>query len=190
MPETPLTIPELARLLRVKDPSVVLAPAALLRRVIRHDRGFLALSLHVPHNKAYLVKRDTLLRLATKEELELPGDLPAQVTLLVAPTEEHLEKTSREALLLEYWRLLFHARIHAVLEERWEKGELTLMAVERWIAEVGNTEFREAVSVLEFEHMLLPPLDRRNAFIELAAVYLELYHFAGTLIPSYFPSLR
>ena len=191
MPEAPLTSSELAALLQAVDPSVVLAPAPLLRRVIRHDRGFVAIALQVPHNKTYLVKRDVLIGLAAKNELEIGGrELPPTVTLLVRPHEDHLEETPRDSVLLEYWRLLFHARVHAALEERWEKGELTLAAIERWIAELGDTEFREACSVLGFEHMLLPPSDRRNAFIELAAVYLELFHFAGTLIPSYFPSLK
>jgi hypothetical protein len=191
-PTVPLTLTELERRLVAADPSVVLAPAAVLRRVIRHDRGFLGLPLKVPHHKTYVVASRTLLQVATREELglDLVRGLPERVTLLVAPSAEHLEDTASEAVLLEYWRLLFHARIHVALEDRWAKGELTLQSIQSWVAKIGEAKVREALAVLSFEHLLLPPDDHKNQFIEFAAVFLELAYFADTLLPSYFPSLR
>lgn len=186
-----LTAAELQALLEEKDPSVILAPGQILRRVIRHDRGSLGLQLQVPHKKSYLLDGEALLRLTTPEELGVGARVLAKTVILLArPSDDKLAETPREKVLLEYWRLLFHARVHAVLEERWAKGELTIRGIQQWIQTVGDTEFREACSVLRSESMLLPPEDLRHGYIEFAAVYLELRHFAGTLLPSYFPALR
>lgn len=192
MPETPeLTASELASLLIEREPSALLVPGPILRRVIRHDCGFMGLPLQVPHKKTYLIAGDVLLRAATAKELGVEGGaLPAHVLLLVRPSDEHLRDTPREQVLLEYWRLLFHGRVHAVLEERWAKGDLTIRGIQEWIRTVGDTEFREACAVLRDESLLLPPDDVRHAYVEFVAVYLELRFFAGTLLPSYFPSLR
>src|SRR5439155_12381008 len=106
-----ISFEELNALLIEADPSVVLAPGQILRRVIRHDRGYLGLPFKVPHKKAYLVSGDALLRLSTPKELGIEGrSVPKQAILLVRPTPEHLAAEPREKVLLEYWRLLFHAR--------------------------------------------------------------------------------
>ena len=155
-----LTSTELQSLLVEVDPSVVLAPGPIIRRVIRHERGSMGLALQVPHKKAYLVDGDALLRLTTPEELGTGGrPLAKKTILLVRPTDDHLAESPREKVLLEYWRLLFHARVHAILEDRWASGQLTIRGIQQWIVEVGDTEFREACSVLRSEGMLLPPDD-------------------------------
>ncbi len=187
-----LTAEELSAAVAAVDPSVVLVPAAVLRRVIRHDRGFLGLPLQVPHRKTYLVAADTLLRLSTPEELGIDParQLTGTVILIVRPEPGELRDEPREKLLLECWRLLFHAQVHRVLEERWARGDLTLKGIQESIHRIGEAEFRGACLVLRQEQLLLPPDDHRTTYIEFAAVYLELRYFAATLLPSYFPSLR
>ncbi len=187
-----LTAEELAAILAAVEPSVVLVPAPVLRRVVRHDRGFLGLPLQVPHRKTYLIAADTLLRLSTPEELGIDParQLTGNLTLLVRPEDFVLQNEPRGAILLEYWRLLFHAQVHRVLEERWARGDLTLKWIQHSIQRIGEAEFRGACIVLKQEQLLLPPDDNRNTFIEFVAVYLELKYFAATLLPSYFPSLR
>src|SRR5205085_4878137 len=39
------------------------------------------------------------------------------------------------------------------------------------------------------DRYLLPPADEATAYVELAAVYLELRHFAANLLPVYFPAI-
>src|SRR5205085_1268642 len=91
----------------------------------------------------------------------------------------------RGAALVKYWRLLFHARVHAALADR-RLGEA---AVRERIHRIGQTEFDEIRTVLRQEKYLLPPRDDRTAYEEFAAVYLELTYFAPTLLPRYFPTL-
>ena len=49
---------ELQRLLSGADPSALLVPPRLLRRVIKQERGIPGMGLQVPHRKTYVVRRD------------------------------------------------------------------------------------------------------------------------------------
>ncbi len=118
--------------LTAEELSAAVDPSAVLRRVIRHDRGFFGLPLQVPHRKTYLVAADTLLRLSTPEEpaswlcqlgIDPGRQLTGTVILLVRP---ELRDEPREKLLLECWRLLFHAQVHRFLEECRARGDLSL----------------------------------------------------------------
>ena len=101
-----------------------------------------------------------------------------------------LAELSPGEVLLEYWRLLFHARVDLAIERRSRDGSLTPADVRRRIHQIGQTEFDEIRSVLRQEDFLLPPRDPRMVYREFAAVYLELRHFAPSLLPVYFPSLE
>src|SRR5688500_5823524 len=78
---------ELSRLLRAADPAALLVPSRLLRRVIKRDRGLIGLGLHVPHRKSYVIARDPLLALATRDELGVGPDdeLPSDMLLIARP---------------------------------------------------------------------------------------------------------
>jgi hypothetical protein len=146
----------------------------------------------VPHGVSLVVDRSVLFRYVDQEELELEAEqfLPPTVILLAQPTPEQLASMSREALQLEYWRRLFHANLHAALEEKCRNGILTSEIIRDRIDHIGQAEFAEARRVLEQDHWLLPPATDERVYIEFAAVFLELRYFAANLLPTYFPAIH
>jgi len=186
MSDRPLDFAELARLVRRADADAVLVPARLVRRVIRHQCGLTGFGFQVPHRKCLVTTRDRLIEVATAFELDIgtEGDLPSTVFLLAAPVESEFAAVPRDRLLLEYWRLLFHVRVHAAIA-----GRLGAAGVRKRIAALGRDCFDEAVAVLRQERMLLPPGTDVHAYEEFAATFLELYHFAPGLIGAYFPAI-
>ena len=107
---------------------VLLVPPRILRRVIRQCCGLTGWGVNVPHRKSFVVERQTLLEIVDQEELRLqPGDsLPETVILLPQPDAEELDETPPGILLVRWWRLLFHARVHVALEKRGRQGALTV----------------------------------------------------------------
>ncbi|HEY7426462.1 MAG TPA: hypothetical protein VH682_19670, partial [Gemmataceae bacterium] len=184
-PSLAFTVADLQRLLTRAEPAALLVPPRILRRVIKRDRELTGPGLQVPHRKSYVIDRDRLLRIADRGELGVdPGrELPPTLLLFPLPDSQRLLKRDREARLLKYWRLLFHARIHLALQAR-SAGEWVRDRIRR----IGLTEFDEATAVLRQEHFLLPPGDPRTAYDEFAAVYLELRYFVPHLLPVYFPA--
>ena len=187
-----LTTAELDDALRLADPSAVMAPPRILRRVIKHDAEIGGIGLRVPHRKTYVIARDRLLQIVNRTELDLlPGaPLPETVILIGRPPTEALAELAPQAGLVKYWRQLFHARVHLALEGLVAAGKLGDNEVKNRIAELGETEFQEIRLVLGQEDYLLPPNDDRTVYVEFAAVYLELRYFAPTLLRSYFPGLE
>jgi hypothetical protein len=185
------TVAELARLLGQADPAALLVPPRILRRVIKQDRGLTGVGLQVPHRKSYAIDRDALLRIAARDELGLAadGELPEAVLLFPLPEEHQLRRLGRGAALVEYWRLLFHARVHVALAERLGGGRLTEAGVRERMQRIGAVVCDEILAVLRQEHFLLPPGDRREVYQEFAALYLELRFFAPHLLPRYFPAI-
>src|SRR6516165_30306 len=123
-PAAPLTASELTGLLRAANPGAILLPPRRLRRVIKEDRSISGLGLQVPHQRSYTISRERLLRLMKREELGFAPDhhLPATLLLLTQPDPFELENRPREHVLRYYWRLLFHARIHAALDRHVAEG--------------------------------------------------------------------
>ncbi len=189
---TPLGVEELERRLRVADPAALLVSPRILRRVIKRDRNLPGIGLQVPHRKGYVIGSDALLRIVEPGEVGL-GDrhpLPEVCILLARLRPERLAALRPADVLTRYWRLLFHARIHLALEQRVAEHKLTDARVRDRIHCIGQTEFEEIRAVLRQEDLLLPPRDDRAAYIEFAALYLELRYFARTLLPRYFPALQ
>lgn len=191
-PRARLSLPELERSLRSRDPAVRLVLPRILRRVIREDCDLGGWGWRVPHRKSYVIGRERLLEIVEPAELgpEPPRSLPEKLILLPQPTPEHLAEVPRGDVLIHYWRLLFHARVHAALEEQAAADKLSLAEVRRRIGRIGPTAFDEARTVLREEHFLLPPRDDRAVYVEFAAVYLEMKHFAASLLPRYFPAIE
>jgi hypothetical protein len=187
----PIDIAQLEQALLAVDSAVCLAPARVVRRIIKADRRIVGLGLRVPHVKSYVIAREALLRLATPDELGIaPGrQLPETVVLLVRPEPDKLAALTREEALVLYWRLLFHARLHVALDARLGEGRMTAAGVRHRIQRIGPTEFDAIRTVLRQENFLMPPRDDRTAYVEFAALYLELRHFAPALLPRYFPGL-
>ena len=109
--------------------------------------------------------------------------------LLARPSHHKLANLPAAVVLTHYWRMLFHSRVHAALDERVEAGQLSASLVRLRIQQLGAGRFDEIRTVLGHEGFLLRPGNDESVYAEFVAVYLELRHFAGRLLPYYFPSL-
>lgn len=190
--DSPLNSAELAQLLQAADPAALLASPRLVRRAIKHDRRWTGIGLRVPHARSYVIGRDALLALVTREELGIAPDreLPANLILIANPDSAWLGSVPRAQALVATWRLLFHARIHLAVATRFEECKIDDAGIRERIARIGSLELDEIAAVLRQEKLLLPPRDERNIYEEFAAVYWELRYFAPALLPRYFPALR
>jgi hypothetical protein len=181
---------ELRKTLNRADPAAVLVHARVFKRVIQQVWNLPTLLWKVPHSGCFVVDRHILFRYVEQEELDLEPEqmLPPTVILLPRPTAEEL--ADNEANLLQtYWRRLFHANVHRALDERKAEKALTPYDFQTRIEKIGLAEFDEIRTVLQQEHFLEPRADEATAYIEFAAVYLELKFFATNLRPVYFPGL-
>ena len=191
-PQQPASLEGVERALRAADPRVRLVAPRLLRRVIREHGGLPTFRVRVPHATNYVIGREALLQIVDPDELGgSPQDvLPEQVILLERPAYEELTREEAASLLVRYWRLLFHARVHLACERSMPTGATPPEEVRRRRERIGQTEFEEVRFVLQQEHLLLPPGDDRAVCVEFAATYLELRHFAPGLLASYFPAIE
>jgi len=138
-----------------------------------------------------VIDRTALFQMVSPHELGLPpGYEPPPTLILIAhPNESRAATLPAGEALLRCWRLLFHGRVHAVLEQQLADGTLTPAGIRRRIQRIGQTEFEEIRRVLQQERHLLPPGDDCTTYVEFVALYLGLRCFAPRLIPCYFPGL-
>ena len=188
-PQTELSLEELAELVHQADSAALLVAPRVLWRVIKHCREVPGWGLQVPHRKSFVVWREQLQGVVEPDELLPRCPLPELVILLAWPEEEELQACPRAEVLLEYWRLLFHGRVHWVLQQKLSRGELTLPKVRQRIHRIGQTEFDEVRYVLRSEELLLPPVEDCGVYVEFAAVFLELQWFQPQLLPRFFPTM-
>jgi hypothetical protein len=187
-----LTIADLQRIVGEVEPAALLVPPRILRRVIKLDRRLLGPGLQVPHRKSYLIDRDTLLRLADRDELGLGPPrraLPATVLLLPLADPARLQSRPVAETLLRYWRLLFHSHVHLAVARRRAEGKLGDEALRERMTCIGPIELDEIRAVLEQDHFLLPPGDAAAVYEEFAARYLELRAFARPRLVICFPGI-
>lgn len=187
-----VTNAELEAAVAAVDASAFLVPARIVRRVLRHDRSLTESGLRLPHRKTYFISRESLLACVEPEELGLDSaeKIPPTAILLARPEPEQLSAITRPRVLVKYWRLLFHARVHVEMEKLVAAGTLDTTAVQQRVVAIGRLEFEEVHAVLKQENLLLPPVDDVSTYIEFVAVYWELKFFAPRLLPDYFPSIR
>src|SRR5579884_3856331 len=127
-----MRLAELQQALREADPAAVLVPHRVLERLIQGQNQLSTLFGQVPHRQSYVIDRPTLYRYVDPDELELEPDrlLPSTVILLARPaTPNYLNTTEREAILLHYWRRLFHASIHRHLSQQVNEGRLNPVVI-------------------------------------------------------------
>ena len=191
-PSRPLTLRGLADALRDADAAALLVSPRLLRRVIRMDRRIPQLGFGVPHGDTYLIVRERLFDLVSHFELELDPTyhLPDAVLLIKRLDEDDLQGRPASEVLFEYWRLLFHIRIHLELQRRIAAGQLTEDGVLDRLRRIGSPEYAEIRGILQRDEMLLPPRTDLSTYVEFAATFLELRYFAPEQLPSHFPALR
>ena len=179
----PLGTDELQGVVRRVEPAALLVPARILRRVIKKHKGLGGLGLGVPHHKSHIIDRDTLLKIATPSELHLADgeSLPERVLLMPRPEQV----LPGPALLLRYWRQLFHEEVHRAF------GQLRLdgNAIQSRLHRIGAVPFEEIRDVLRQENLLFAPDDPAAVYEEFAAVFLELRHFEPKRVDDYFPAL-
>ncbi|HEU5115041.1 MAG TPA: hypothetical protein VFT74_00040, partial [Isosphaeraceae bacterium] len=188
-----LTRDDLIGRLRAVEPRLFLVPERLIRRIVRRRMPGGSLGLIVPHRKGVLVSESELVEVDAFDELAPEAMLQRghrrPFLLLVEPDESDLEERDASSILREYWRLLFHARIHEYLDQVQAAGRLPLTEVQSRIHRIGEVEFDEIRSVLSRERLLLPPVSDPSTYIEFAAIFLELRAFAPELICDYFPGI-
>ena len=175
------------------DPRVLFVEPRILRRVIIQDRRIPGLGLRVPHSRVYTIERERLLVIADRSELGLSPaeELPRRIILLGRPTDdEEFARLSSEERLHYFWRLAFHGRVHAEVEQRIEDQLLNSAQIAEFIRLIGAGEFAEIRHVLAKDELLLPPQDDEGAFVEFMAVALELKYFAPWDQELFFPAIR
>jgi hypothetical protein len=174
------------------DPAALLLPRRILRRVIKRHRGLGGLGLGVPHRKSFVLARETLLSLATAEELEIahPEKLPHTLCLLQQPYALELAHLPAGQALRDTWRLLFHLHLHLRLDGLREGGTLTPEKVHAGIQRLGAGVFAEAHEVLRQENFLFEGDGLVTVWEEFATVFLELYHFEPRRIAQFFPAIE
>src|SRR5436309_10006134 len=98
----PLDPAELRRILQEVDPAGLLVPPRLLRRAIKDDRRMIGLGIKVPHHLSYVIGRDALLAIATRQELEVERgrELPSTLLLVASPEPDDVRNCSRGEILL------------------------------------------------------------------------------------------
>ncbi len=187
-----LTPEQLGNAVREADPAAFLVLPRILRRVIKQDRLLTGFGIRVPHRKSYVIARDSLLEIVDRAELGLADDapLPEKVILIARPSLRKLAATPAASVLIRSWRLLFHARIHAALDQKAAEGGLSPSVIRERIHQIGTAEFDEIRMVLTQEDMLLPPASDESVYVEFVAEFLELRYFARSFLSRYFPGLK
>lgn len=195
--ETPvsnsLSLEAIESLVCQAEPRVLFVEPRILRRVIVQDRRIPGLGLQVPHSKVFTIERERLLVFADRPELGLSpaAELPLRVILIGRPTDdEEFAKLSSEARLHQFWRLAFHGRVHAEIEQQIDDQRFTSRMIAEHLKRIGAGEFAEIRQVLSKDDLLLPPQDEEAAFVEFVAVALELKYFAPWDLELYFPAIR
>jgi hypothetical protein len=165
----------------------VLVDDVQLRRLIKAQLGPASgRGLRVPHHHCFVCGKDALERgrhVATADLAALP-----ERVLVVAGDRAAVAAGDTEAWL-QLWRRAFHARVHLALDEKVAQGTLTAAASAERIEQIGQAEFDEARWVLREETLLIRPGDDLEEYIEFAALYLELRHFAPHALDQTFPAI-
>ena len=183
-----MKLEDLSRILNEVEPAAVLVDPQLLARIVQSVTGVAWAVWRVPHSHCFTLARSTLYEHIEPDALPVPPVpvLPDPVLLLERPTADQLTGP-RDALLVSYWRLLFHAAAHRELDARC--AGLSPTALRERIEPLGATAFEEARNVLIQDGLLTAWADDRAVYLEFAAHFLELMYFNPALIPVCFPSL-
>ena len=183
---------ELQQALRSVEPAAVLVAPRVLETIVRQTYDISGLLGSVPRRATFIADRQLLFRYVEQEDLALESDqvLPATAILLSWPTQEDLQHTPAHALLLKYWQRLFHASVHLELDRLCVAGKLSLADIRERMRQIGDGAFEEIRRVMEQDRYILANADDRGLYLEFAALFLELYFFAPSMLPSMFPSLR
>jgi hypothetical protein len=200
---------DLQKVLTDADPAAVLVPPRTLERIVTQAYRLRGMFWNVPHAHCHVTDRHILFSHLEQADLDLqPDQVPPDIVIALArPGGEELANAEPGQLLLDSWRLLFHASIHRHFGSRTaptapdnngKPAAIPLTAapllsdddVRERVEAIGRTEFDEIRRVLVAERFLPANADDRTTYVEFASVYLELRYFAAGLLPNFFPGLR
>lgn len=177
---------------RAAEPAVLFIEPRILRRVIKQDRRLTGIGFQVPHSHVYTIERERLLVIAERPELDLSpaAELPRSVILLSrAELDGEVSSLTTDEALHWYWRQLFHARVHIALEEQLASRQPDEAEIDRRVRELGAGPFAEIQQVLVRDDLLPPIHTAAAAYVEFAAVALELKWFAPDERQYVFPAI-
>jgi hypothetical protein len=176
----------LERRLYAAEAGAIVVDGRMLRRVIKAHRDLAGIGLSVPHASSYVIPKGALLELMTPEQIgHRSTSLPERVILVARPSAADLAGRTAEEVLARLWRTAFHAEVHREIEGR----GLDDAAIRARIDGIGQIEFDEARAALRDDDRLFSRSDDREAYVEFAALFLELRHFAPRLLAVTFPGL-
>ncbi len=141
-----IDLAQLQRALAFAEPSALLVPSSVLRRVISRDRGVWFLGGRASRRTWYVIAGARLPSLVEPEEVGLPrgAPWPETVVLLARPDAEVLARTPRAQLLLVYWSRLFRARVRSTVQHAIASKGLDDAGIAARKRSIGPTEFAEA----------------------------------------------
>ena len=177
--------------LRAVEPGAVLVPPWLLRNVVSFDQASGRSSAGMDDCEIYAIRQQRFVKMAVEQALAIPGELPVVDTLILIARPEHewLAARPHGQILRHYWRLLFRHRVAAEVRRKLPAPPADRVAVETRIERLGRCVFNEAQFVLQREQYLAPCADTTDAYVEFAALYLELHRFRPDMLPAYFPTV-
>ncbi len=172
------------------DPSAIIVPVRILRRVIKVDRGLNWLGS--AHPTCYVIPGEALGKIVNGPELGRPpgAGWPSMALLIEQPGPEGSAGSDVGLILTQVWRRLLHARVEADLGRAFESGKIDGPGLIARIEAIGRTEFEEAWDTLLRDGFLLPPVSDRPVYTVFAAVFLELTFFEPSARPIMFPAIE
>ena len=181
-----MDLPALERRLHAAAAGAIVVDGRLLRRVIKTHRDLAGIGLSVPHAGCYVIPKGALLGLVPAGVLGHEAEsLPEQVILVARPSAADLVGRTPDEVLARLWRSAFHAEVHRAIGAR----VLDDATIRARIDAIGQIEFDEIRAALRDDDRLFARADDREAYVEFAALFLELRHFAPRLLGVTFPGL-
>ncbi len=172
------------------DPSAILVPARILRRVVKQDRALKWLGR--PHPKCYAMPGAALAAMVDGAELGRThgAGWPPTALLIAQPERGELTAGDRDGLLIEAWRRLFRVRVERAVASAIESGAIDAAGIAARIAAIGRAGFEEARAVLVQDGLLWPPVSEASTYAVFAAVFLELTYFDPSSRAATFPAIE
>ena len=188
-----ITRDDLQRAVAFAEPSALLVPARILRRVIKRDRGLKWFGGGAAARQTcYAIAGQSLGAIVDSSELGRPAGSPWPETafLVACPEPDELSAMTPGTVLTITWRRLFRARILARLRSMIDSGAIDNDGLSARIEAIGRTEFEEVCAVLRQDGWIDSPREVASAYASFAAVFFDLSRFAPTLRSYTFPAIE
>ncbi len=189
--EPTLTLAELARVVRRVDPAAFVVPGRIVRRAIKHDRELPDGGLPRAAPRGFVHRRPAGGagggRPRASWAWKPASRAPPTVILLAAPEADELADRPAGEVLRDFWRRLFHARVHVELERADRRGSSAIRAPRADPAARPVGLRGGPVGPRGRKSTCCPPRDDLAIYVEFAAVYLELRAFDDHLLPALLP---